>query len=194
MLKIKNLPHKLFSRQVKLKQWTTEWFYSVDQKGLLYLDETEPKNYTSCLKDDKFLNFFFKTLKKNDTGLYAEFPWLSICWGEYGFVRSDRYPIVFHTLLVNGGEGEKLIYGGTLGVDFDPKKLLITPDGVLYHPIPKQKNLGMGMLSSNLLMNVSDKIHDVGNGEFVWKSPVEEVPIQVLENEQGLIHDVTSSS
>ena len=41
-----------------------EYFYYIDHKvaylsfmsqGLLYLEETEPKNYTSCLKDDKFL-------------------------------------------------------------------------------------------------------------------------------------------
>jgi len=41
-----------------------EWFYYIDHKvirrcsdwqGLLFLEETEPKNYTSCLKDEKFL-------------------------------------------------------------------------------------------------------------------------------------------
>ncbi len=32
-----------------------EWFYFVDSKGLLYLEETSPKIFTSALKDLKFL-------------------------------------------------------------------------------------------------------------------------------------------
>ena len=41
---------------VKLKTaFKREWFYYIDHKGMLYLEETEPKNYTSCLKDDRFL-------------------------------------------------------------------------------------------------------------------------------------------
>ena len=43
-------------RSVKLKTaFKREWFYYIDHKGMLYLEETEPKNYTSCLKDDRFL-------------------------------------------------------------------------------------------------------------------------------------------
>ena len=51
-------------RDVQLKAWRREWFYYIDHKGMLFLEETEPKNYTSCLKDDRFLvsdrweNFF----------------------------------------------------------------------------------------------------------------------------------------
>ena len=44
------------ARSVKLKTaFKREWFYYIDHKGMLFLEETEPKNYTSCLKDDKFL-------------------------------------------------------------------------------------------------------------------------------------------
>ena len=46
-------------RSVKLKTaFKREWFYYIDHKGMLYLEETEPKNYTSCLKDDRFLVSF----------------------------------------------------------------------------------------------------------------------------------------
>jgi len=38
-----------------LKIARREWFYYIDHKGMLFLEETEPKNYTSCLKDDRFL-------------------------------------------------------------------------------------------------------------------------------------------
>ena len=42
-------------KSVSLKKWRREWFYYIDHKGMLFLEETEPKNYTSCLKDDRFL-------------------------------------------------------------------------------------------------------------------------------------------
>ncbi len=51
-------------KSVYLKAFKREYYYYIDHKvltiallnkGLLYLEETEPKNFTSCLKDDKFL-------------------------------------------------------------------------------------------------------------------------------------------
>ena len=42
-------------RSVELKAWRREWFYYIDHKGMLYCEDTEPKNYTSCLKDENFL-------------------------------------------------------------------------------------------------------------------------------------------
>ena len=44
------------ARSVKLKtNFKREWFYYIDHKGMLFLEETEPKNYTSCLKEERFL-------------------------------------------------------------------------------------------------------------------------------------------
>ena len=46
--------------------------------------------------DKKFLAFFFKRLKKNDTGRYVgDFPYVSLCGPERNFVRCDDLPIVF---------------------------------------------------------------------------------------------------
>ena len=42
-------------KKVNLQTWRREWFYYIDHKGMLFLEETEPKNYTSCLKDERFL-------------------------------------------------------------------------------------------------------------------------------------------
>lgn len=56
--------------KVAFKPYKREWFYFIDNKGLLYLEETEPKNYTSCLKDAKFLDFFFGSFKLNNTGTF----------------------------------------------------------------------------------------------------------------------------
>ena len=87
--------------RVQLKKFRREWFYTIDHKGMLFLEETEPKNYTSCLKDDNFLNFFFKNLKPNDVDqeLSQEgFAYISKCWGEINYVKlheSISTPIVF---------------------------------------------------------------------------------------------------
>jgi hypothetical protein len=53
---------------VVLNKWKREWFYFIDHKGMLFNEETHPKNYTSCLKDTNFLNFFFKNIRPNETG------------------------------------------------------------------------------------------------------------------------------
>lgn len=45
--------------------------------------------------DKKFLAFFFKRLKKNNTDRYKQFPYLSPCGRERNFVRCDDLPIVF---------------------------------------------------------------------------------------------------
>ena len=63
-MRLIHFPMRMFSsttvkaskkKSVELKTWRREWFYYIDHKGTLFLEETEPKNYTSCLKDDRFL-------------------------------------------------------------------------------------------------------------------------------------------
>ena len=78
----------------KARTFIRPWFYFIDHKGMLFLDEMQPKNYTTCLKDEKFLNFFFSNLRPNkvdeynlkDSDISKEelklFPFSSPCWGE----------------------------------------------------------------------------------------------------------------
>jgi hypothetical protein len=56
-------------------KFNRDYFMYIDYKGYLYLEETELKNFTSCIKDDRFFvnisimqSFFFKNLVKNQTG------------------------------------------------------------------------------------------------------------------------------
>lgn len=54
----------------------------------------------NIILDKKFLAFFFKRLKKNDTGRYIEdFPYVSLCGPERNFVRCDDLPIVFTKII-----------------------------------------------------------------------------------------------
>jgi len=36
-----------------------DYFMYIDHKGQLFLEETEPKNYVTCIKDPKFFVLFF---------------------------------------------------------------------------------------------------------------------------------------
>ncbi|KAL1434201.1 hypothetical protein MTO96_011844 [Rhipicephalus appendiculatus] len=50
------------------KEYTREYFYFIDHQGMLFLDDSRMKNFTSCFKEKKFLEFFFRRLRYNDTG------------------------------------------------------------------------------------------------------------------------------
>ena len=45
-----------------------EYFYYMDHQGMLFLDDSKMKNFTSAFKDKQFLKFFITRIKKNDTG------------------------------------------------------------------------------------------------------------------------------
>ncbi|ETO19415.1 hypothetical protein RFI_17827, partial [Reticulomyxa filosa] len=51
--------HRAFTTtSIKDKLYTREYFYWIDKDGKLFLEETKPKIFTTCLKDTRFLNFF----------------------------------------------------------------------------------------------------------------------------------------
>ena len=93
---------------------------------MLYCEDTQPKNFTSCLKDDRFLDFFFGNIKANDTGAFQEYPYVSPCWGELNFIKAFRFPIVFRNMT-----DKKLLYAGTKSVEFDPTKLAYDQNDIL---------------------------------------------------------------
>ncbi len=114
------------------------YFYVIDGKGRLYHDGT--------LQDDiAFLDFFFKRLKPNDTGLYSEYPFVSPCGREMNFIQSAGTPYVFRMLDIGQNA---LIYGGTLSQPWQPGHLLYGSDDQLYHPAPH----GVGRISPELLL------------------------------------------
>lgn len=48
------------------------------------------------ISDKKFLVFFYRRLRLNDTERYLEdFPFVSLCGRERNFVRCDDLPVVF---------------------------------------------------------------------------------------------------
>ncbi|XP_067824671.1 UPF0598 protein C8orf82 homolog isoform X1 [Heptranchias perlo] len=125
----------------------------------LFLDDTKVKNFITCFKDKQFLVFFFKQLRKNSTGRYQEFPYVSPCGRERNFVRCDDLPVVFTHLMKGEGpeEGELLSYGGAgdkLAVRFEPERLFMPENGRVYHPAPERSG-SIGLVKSSLAFELS---------------------------------------
>ncbi len=45
-----------------------EYFYYMDHQGMLFMDDSKMKNFTSCFKDKQFLKFFISRITHNNTG------------------------------------------------------------------------------------------------------------------------------
>lgn len=109
------------------------YFYQIDGLGRLFIQDSE-------LTDIPFLKFFFDRLAPNFTGQYPDYGWLSLCQGEYNFVRCEREPFVFHRLEA-GPEENLLITNGGQEVKFLPAALLWeqATDTLLYRFTPPEE-------------------------------------------------------
>ncbi|XP_073536110.1 UPF0598 protein C8orf82 homolog [Phyllobates terribilis] len=159
---------------------TREYFYYIDHQGQLFLDDAKVKNFITSFKDKQFLVFFFKQVRKNESGRYVEdFPYISPCGWERNYIRCDDRPVVFTHLLSEGGSGaQRLSYcggGDRLTVKFEPQKLLMLPEnGRVYHPAPEKAG-GVGLVKSSLAFELSPCFEfAVGSGAaspicFTWQ-------------------------
>lgn len=124
-----------------------QYFFYLDSRGLLFLQDTKHKNFVSSIKDRKILNFFFKQLQVNNTNQYLNIPYVSKCGKELNYLATeDSYaPLVltpFHDNIsdIKIGQNEKQrfetmqICHSDLSVQFNPKNLRIcSTQGRLYH-------------------------------------------------------------
>ncbi len=61
--------------------------------------------HSYCFIDKKFLAFFFRRLRVNDTGQYQDaFPFVSPCGKELNYIRCEDLPLVFTHLLDEQGD------------------------------------------------------------------------------------------
>lgn len=118
------------------------YFYQLDGRGRLYHDFSE-------LKDPEFLDFFIARIRKNDTGEHSEFPYLSVCNGEWNFILPATTIFIFRKL-----ENEKLFYSPGLAVPFQPENLITFRES-LAHPAPLGE---YGCISIDLVLELSKQI------------------------------------
>lgn len=136
------------------------------------------KNFTSCFKEKKFLEFFFKRIRLNETGRYQEeFSFISLCGRERNYIRCDDVPIVYTNVLVKNNM-DLLSYGyagDLLSTEFIPNKIYMLPlTGRVYHPADDRYG-GVGLVKSKLAIELSKYFQfQKGDSEpptyFVWKN------------------------
>ncbi|EAR95532.2 UPF0598 C8orf82-like protein, putative (macronuclear) [Tetrahymena thermophila SB210] len=160
-----------------------EYFFFIDHKGLLYLDDQDSYNFTNCLKDKRFMKNFYKNLIKNKTGRNLNYSHVSECWGEYNYVRSSVKPIVFSHL----DENDQLHYSLYLTENFNPSEVKKDEQGLLYHKVDLN-DIGYGIFSTDVSMMLSKNIKIDGNiMQLEWKGKVYE--IQNIDEEEAAKFD-----
>jgi len=173
---------------------TRQYFYYIDHNGMLFLDDSRMKNFTSCFKDKQFLQFFFKRIRRNNTAFYTkQFPYLSLCGRETNFIRCDDLPIVF-THIIDGNNRDNrdlLSYGyadSLLTVPFEPQTLYMKPEleqneggtgGRIYHKAMEYVG-GIGLVRSALAIELSKNFifNDTNSHiptHFKWKGQTYEL-------------------
>jgi hypothetical protein len=75
-----------------------DYKFYVDFKGIMFFDHGGPISPTNIIKDHKFINKFYQSLKINEEGINPSFPYLGEFWGEKNFLRFALAPIVYNHL------------------------------------------------------------------------------------------------
>ncbi|KAH7700038.1 hypothetical protein AAVH_05809 [Aphelenchoides avenae] len=159
---------------------TREYFYYIDHNGQLFMDDARMKNFTSCFKDKKFLDFFFARVRHNETGRYEdEFPYVSPCGREMNYVRCDDRPIVFTQL----EKDQELwhICNSNRTYPFTPTKLCMLPNGRLYHSAPVDN---YGLVKSALADELFPRFVFDDDGKpthFRWRDELVELENELLQ-------------
>ncbi|XP_003744318.1 UPF0598 protein CG30010 [Galendromus occidentalis] len=159
------------------QKYKREYFYAIDHQGMLFLEDARIKNFTSCFKEHKFLEFFFRRVRVNDVGFYGdEFPYVSPCGVEMNYIKCDDVPIVFTQL-----EKDILYHnhaGKLLSVPFEPQSLwMVASNGRVYHKGP-QRSGGVGLIASKLAIQLSKN--------FVFEA---DLPVAYIHNNQDVPFD-----
>ncbi|XP_058830308.1 UPF0598 protein CG30010 [Topomyia yanbarensis] len=168
-----------------------EYFYYIDHEGMLFLDDARIKNFTSCFKEKKFLEFFFKRIRLNDGERYREsFPFLSPCGRERNYIRCDDVPVVFTHVFQDSNGIDQLSYahaGDLLAVPWEPSRICMFPlSGRVYHPAPERYG-SIGLIRSKLAIELSKHLSFL-EGEnnppthFSWKQATYELDREWWKN------------
>jgi Domain of unknown function (DUF4505) len=174
---------EFYTEQANNDQLERCYFYNIDHKGRLFLEETKPKNIATSIKDVRFLNFFFLQIRRCNEADHTlmhrrgipttDYPFVSPCGKrEFNFIRPIIAPIVFHELAkpVNGAHGGPLlVFAGDLKQEFNEQHLAVSYEsGRLYHRIlhPKMASLEYGLIKSSVGVELAERLEVNEEGSF----------------------------
>lgn len=155
------------------------YFYDIDHNGMVFFEGTKIRNFTTALKEERLLNFFFRQIQpirsiddKDGENIFAQYRekyrYVSKCGQELNFIRSSGPPVVFQELIqnnLNSGDDEeygylRYPYGGSLTYPFMPSKLKVDRRGNFYHAAPS--NVGnIGLLCVALAEQLASSVEEV---------------------------------
>jgi hypothetical protein len=167
-----------------------QYFYHVNLFGHLFIEDVLPKNITSCLKNNKFLDFFFSQIKPNDTGMHLDYPFVSPCGKEMNFIKTaDPYGAV--VLREFDMKKREFQYAGSKVQLLNPASFVISSKGRLYHELTQHRHsevLGnLALIRSQVALELCENNVEFGEGEthFIWEGkkyrmrPFEELELSV---------------
>jgi hypothetical protein len=161
------------------------YYYVLDTRGQVFLEETRPRTIATSMKDVKFLNFIHSSLQLNSTGQNLEYPFVSYCGREINFISPmDRLSaFVFRDFSRSLDKKHELIYGGNLSHPFSVESLMYRPEtGRLYHRILQHKYLAghYALLHPSLCELLSQGISSAGDNAFVltWDGRAATLPTE----------------
>lgn len=109
----------------------------------------------TSLKSPKFLNFFFRQVRQNETDEHPEYRFFSPCGKEKNYIRAADTPVVFHTLEDHDPDNAELVYAGDLRVPFHPAQLFMSDTGKMYHPVEHKHLKGLALIKSHVAVQLS---------------------------------------
>lgn len=121
------------------------YYYVMDLRGQLFV-ESSVRTIATSMKDKKFLDFMYKNMKCNNSGIAPHIPYLTLCGKELNFVTplDPHSPLVFKDLTAPSEPNKPytLLYGGTLSQSFNPGMLAFCiENGRFYHQLLGHKHL-----------------------------------------------------
>ena len=121
-------------------------------------------------KNKKFLSFFFKNLKINQTNRYVqEFPFVSFCGKECNYVNCSDLPFVFTSL---DTETNKLYLNNTdtMNCQFKPELMYMSEKtGRVYYPLIENLNklpTEIGLVKSSIVQELYKTFKENGQQSF----------------------------
>jgi hypothetical protein len=159
--------------------------------GQLFIEDVVPKNITTCLKEDKFVDFFVRQLRPNDTGEHVDYPLCSPCGKEMNYVKpaDPAGGIVLGDFHPTTAE---FSYGASFRQPLDPTSFAIQ-NGRLYHALTTHRwadQLGrMALISSHTSLALCEQYIEFRDGPtghvFVWEGRLHPVRCICSSEEQG---------
>lgn len=146
------------------------YFYVLNTRGELHLEESCRRNFTTCFKDKKFLTFFYSQLRassqvnlKGNIDSYASScPYVSLCGNERNFVTPED-PIAGIVFIEYDASSGDLVYPGGVREFLCPGDFAFSiSTGRLYHPVRSLVRLEssneLGLLHPVLCQQFAERI------------------------------------